>query len=69
MSTPADAAIRPTMAELTRHHAARNAPIKDTLATVTTAAVELIEGVDCADVLLITDVQFRSEAPTSEVAP
>ena len=68
MSAPSDAAIRSTMAELTRH-AARDTPIMDTLAAVTVGAVELIEGVDCADILLITDGTFRSAAPTSEVAP
>jgi hypothetical protein len=56
------------MAELTRG-AARNTPLKETLASVTAATVELIDGVDCADVLLITDGEFHSTAPTCEVAP
>jgi ANTAR domain/GAF domain len=56
------------MTELTRH-AARETPIKDVLAAVTSAAVELVDGVHCADVLLITDGEFRSTAPTSQVAP
>jgi GAF domain-containing protein len=61
-------AIRSTMAELTRHFAGAT-PIENTLASVTAAAVELIDGVDCADVLLIRDGGFRSVAPTSELAP
>lgn len=56
------------MAELTRS-AARDTPLKDTLASVTAAAVELIDGVDCADILLITDGEFHSASPTCEVAP
>jgi hypothetical protein len=68
VSTPSDAAIRSTMTELTRH-AARETPMKDVLAAVTSAAVELVDGVHCADVLLITDGEFRSTAPTSQVAP
>ncbi|KAA0096005.1 hypothetical protein CIW49_20910 [Mycolicibacterium sp. P1-18] len=56
------------MAELTRN-AARDIPLKDTLASVTAAAVELVDGVDCADVLLITDGEFHSAAPTCAVAP
>ncbi|WP_149481957.1 hypothetical protein [Mycolicibacterium sp. P1-18] len=68
MSAPSDAVIRSTMAELTRN-AARDIPLKDTLASVTAAAVELVDGVDCADVLLITDGEFHSAAPTCAVAP
>jgi ANTAR domain-containing protein/GAF domain-containing protein len=56
------------MAELTRS-AARDTPLKDTLASVTAAAVDLIDGVDCADILLITDGEFHSASPTCEVAP
>jgi ANTAR domain/GAF domain len=56
------------MTELTRH-AARDTPIEVSLVAVTAAAVELVEGVDCADVLLITDGEFHSTAPTCEVAP
>ena len=44
------------------------APIEETLTKVTAAAVELIDGVDFADVLMITDGQFQSLAPTSDVA-
>jgi GAF domain-containing protein len=63
-----DDAIRSTMDELTRNFAAA-APIEDTLASITAAAVELMRGVDCADVLLIHDGEYRSTAPTSNVAP
>src|SRR5258708_6717721 len=63
-----DDAIRSTMAELTGKFAATT-PIDDILASVTAAAVDLIRGVDCADVLLIHDGRYRSTAATSEVAP
>ena len=42
---------------------------EDTLAGVSAAAVDLIRGVDCADVLLIHDGDFRSIAATSALAP
>jgi GAF domain-containing protein len=61
-------AIRSAMVELTRDFAAAT-PIDDTLAAVTAAAVHLVRGVDCADVLLIEDGEFRSTATTSDVAP
>jgi hypothetical protein len=60
--------IRSTMAELTTNFVAAT-PIDDTLASVTAAAVHLISGVDCADVLLIKDGEYQSTAATSEVAP
>jgi hypothetical protein len=63
-----DEAIRSTMAELTGKFAAAT-PIEDTLARVTAAAVDLIRGVDCADVLLIQNGEYRSTAETSDVAP
>jgi transcriptional regulator with GAF, ATPase, and Fis domain len=37
----------------------------DTLAAITGAAVDLIDGVDYADVLMITDGEFRSVKPTT----
>jgi len=61
-----DQVIRSTMVELTRNFATAT-DVEDILATVTGAAVELIDGVDEADVLLITDGQFRSMSPTSPV--
>ena len=60
--------IRSTMAELTSNFAA-GTPIEDTLASVTAAAMHLISGVYCADVLLIRDGEHQSVAATSEVAP
>jgi hypothetical protein len=53
-----DEAIRSTMVELARNFAVGTS-IEDTLASVTAAAVDLINGVDCADVLLIQDGDFR----------
>lgn len=43
-------------------------PIDTTLAELTRAAVELIDGVDYADVLLISNGEFRSISPTSPIA-
>jgi GAF domain-containing protein len=56
------------MADLSRKFAVAT-PVEDTLKGVTAAAVELIDGVDCADVLLIRDGEFHSKAPTSDLAP
>jgi hypothetical protein len=64
----ADEAIGSTMAELARNFAVGTS-IEDTLASVTAAAVDLVNGVDCADVVLIQDGDFRSTAPTSKLAP
>lgn len=41
--------------------------LDDVLHGVTEAAVELIDGVDIADVLIIDDGQFRSMAPTGDL--
>lgn len=44
-------------------------PLDELLAGVTAAAVDLIEGADCADILLIWDsTDFQSHAPTRQVA-
>ena len=62
------AGLRRTMSELTEHfsHPTDNTT---TLRRMTTAAVELIDGVDYADVLLISGPDdFKSVAATSEVA-
>lgn len=56
------------MAELTANFAAAT-PIESTLVGVTAAAVHLISGGDCADVLFIKDGEHQSVAATSEVAP
>jgi hypothetical protein len=42
--------------------------VEHTLASITAAAVELIGGVDHADVLLIDDGRFDSVAPTAPIA-
>jgi GAF domain-containing protein len=68
MSSTPDDVLRSAMADLSRN-AVIPLPIEETLATVTAAAVQLIDGVDSADVLLITDGEFRSAAATSDVAP
>jgi GAF domain-containing protein len=60
--------LRRTMAGLTEK-AAGPTKIDAILQTVTNAAVELIAGVHCADVLLISGPElFRSLAPTSQLA-
>jgi GAF domain-containing protein len=60
--------LRQTMADLTRKFA-HPKEIGDTLQSVTTSCVELIDGVDCADVLLISGADnFRSVAATSQLA-
>jgi hypothetical protein len=43
-------------------------PIETALAELTRAAVRLIEGVDCADILLIKGGEFRSVGATSPIA-
>lgn len=69
MSTPEhDGVIRTAMSELLLSFVVP-ASIEDILARVTSAAVELIDGVDFADVLLISDGEFRSLAATADAAP
>jgi hypothetical protein len=43
-------------------------PVEKALFDLTSAAVSLIDGVDCADVLIIENDDFNSLAPTSPVA-
>lgn len=60
--------LRRAMADLTRKFA-HPTEIGDTLQSVTGSCVELIDGVDCADVLLISGADsFRSVAATSQLA-
>jgi transcriptional regulator with GAF, ATPase, and Fis domain len=60
--------IRRTMTELTKHFA-RPTEIDDTLRGVTTSAVDLIDGVESADVLLVAGPDlFKSVAATSQLA-
>lgn len=54
------------MAALTQTFDGR-AHAEEVLSRVTTAAVDLIGGVDCADVVVIERGHFRSLAPTSDV--
>ncbi len=62
------AALRRTMESLPRAFA-RPVPIDDLLAGVTAAAVDLIEGADCADVLVVCESEdFRSLAATRQLA-
>jgi transcriptional regulator with GAF, ATPase, and Fis domain len=60
--------IRQVMTELTQQFA-HPTEIGDTLQSVTASSVELIDGAECADVLLISDADlFRSVAATSQLA-
>jgi hypothetical protein len=60
--------LRQVMTELTQQFA-QPTEIGDTLQGVTASSVELIDGVDCADVLLISGADiFRSVAATSQLA-
>jgi hypothetical protein len=61
-----DEKVGAAMAALTQTFDGR-APAEEMLSTVTTAAVDLISGVDSADVLVIRDGHFRSAAPTSDL--
>ncbi len=62
------AGLRRTMSEITQQFS-HPTDITTTLCRVTTAAVELIDGADYADVLLISGPDdFKSVAATSEVA-
>lgn len=55
-----------TMADLAQTFSAPT-ELDATLATVTSACIELIRGVDCADVLLVDGAEFQSLAPTSDL--
>jgi hypothetical protein len=59
--------LRQTMTELTRQFA-RPTDIGVTLRGVTASSVDLIDGVQSADVLLISDDLFQSVAATSQLA-
>jgi transcriptional regulator with GAF, ATPase, and Fis domain len=60
--------LRLAMAQLTKKFA-RPTDIDDTLKSVTASCVDLIDGVECADVLLIAGADlFRSVAATSQLA-
>jgi transcriptional regulator with GAF, ATPase, and Fis domain len=59
--------VRSTLVELSHDFANGDTSVENALARVTGAAVELIEGVDHADVLLIDGSKYRSVAATSPV--
>src|SRR3982751_2976804 len=67
MSHRYDDVIAGAMTELAANVGER-APTREILGELTTAAVQLIDGVDCADVLLIENGEFNSIASTSPVA-
>jgi transcriptional regulator with GAF, ATPase, and Fis domain len=58
-----DDSIRKAMADLTRGHA-RDTALERALTTVTTSAVDLIEGVDFADIMVIDDGRAQSVGAT-----
>ena len=59
-----DAFLRAAMHDIAEH-VNRHDDIGDTLASVTASAVGVIEGIDYADVLLITNGEFHSVKPTT----
>jgi transcriptional regulator with GAF, ATPase, and Fis domain len=59
-----DAFLRTAMHDIVGH-VNRHDDIGETLASVTASAVDLIDGIDYADVLLITNGEFRSVKPTT----
>ena len=66
MPTAAHQAIRTAMTELTENFASKAGP-DAILASVTSSAVRLIDGIDVADVLVITDDKYESLAPTNDL--
>lgn len=62
-----DQQLHAAMAELAANFPLADGNLQATLATVTAAAVELIRGVDHADILLIDEDNFNSMAPTAPV--
>jgi len=62
-----DEHIGAAMAKLVSDFPLGSSDIRETLAGVTAAAVDLISGADCADVLLIEEDHFDSIAPTAPV--
>lgn len=63
-----DGALAAAMEDLASTAVDGRQPIERTLSELTEAAVALIDGVDCAGVLLIKDGDFTTLAGTSEVA-
>ena len=63
-----DQRLRWAMAELVHNFPLAGAAVEETLASVTTAAVELIHGIDHADILLVDQERYDSLASTDPVA-
>jgi ANTAR domain/GAF domain len=63
-----DDALAAAMQDLAGFAVDGRKPIEQTLSELTEAAVQLVDGVDCAGVLLIKDGEFISVAGTSAVA-
>jgi transcriptional regulator with GAF, ATPase, and Fis domain len=63
-----DEQIRVAMAKLATTFPTHTTNISETLAGVSSAAVDLIGGVDHADILLIEEDRFDSMAPTTPIA-
>lgn len=59
-----DDSIRKAMADLVSGHS-KDTALERSLATVTAGAVELVDGVDFADVMVIKEDQMRSVTPTA----
>ncbi|MGK2865367.1 MAG: GAF and ANTAR domain-containing protein [Mycobacterium sp.] len=69
MNSPAnvDETIRAAMVQLIHGHA-KDTALEHALFSITSSAVELIEGVDFADMLVMYDGEARSVAPTMPLA-
>jgi transcriptional regulator with GAF, ATPase, and Fis domain len=63
-----DAQLHAAMERLAKNFPLNTGSIDDTLASVTSAAVELIDGIDHADVLLIEQDRYASMASTAPIA-
>jgi hypothetical protein len=63
-----DTQLRAAIDRLANNFPLNTGSIEDTLASVTSAAVELIDGVDHADVLLIEQDRFASVASAAPIA-
>jgi transcriptional regulator with GAF, ATPase, and Fis domain len=62
-----DRQLRSAMADLAGNFTSGAIDVDDALANVTAAAVNLIPGIDYADILLIEEGQFQSVAPTAAI--
>ena len=69
MDSPAksDETMRAAMVQLIRGHA-KDTALEHALLSITTSAVELIDGVDFADILVMYENEARSVAPTEPLA-